>query len=136
MSTQAAVPQDPAQRGRQIRRLRMPDRFYLPRRLANGLKVRDVMPWRDAVEYVTDGEKIGMRMFDGEVLWVTGRQEALLPAFREEFEGVDVDEVLRGLQGYARLRPRLKYLWQEDIAALEDLLAEREESNPFEPARR
>ena len=110
-----------------IRRIRLPDRFYLPRRLANGLKVRDVMPWRDAVEYVTDGETIGMRMFDGEVLWVTGRQEVLLPAFREEFEGVDVDEVLRGLQGYARLRPRLKYLWQEDIAALEDLLAEREE---------
>lgn len=111
----------------EVRRIRLPDRFYLPRRLTNGLKVRDVMPWRDAVEYVTDGETIGMRMYDGEILWITGRQEALLPAFREEFEGVDVDEVLRGLQGYARLRPRLKYLWQEDIAALEDLLAEREE---------
>ena len=110
-----------------VRRVRLPDRFYLPRRLRNGLKVRDVMPWRDAVEYVTDGTTIGIRMYDGEVLSITGRQEALLPAFREEFEGVDIDELLRGLQGYARLRPRLKYLWQEDIAALEDLLAEREE---------
>ena len=65
----------------------------------------------------------------------TGRQEVLLPAFREEFEGVDVDDVLRGLQRYARLRPRLKYLWQEDIAALEDLLAEREEEWPAQAPR-
>src|SRR5690606_12116750 len=74
---------------RQVRRLRLPDRFYLPRRLANGLKVRDVMPWRGAVEYVSDG-RIGMRMQDGEVLWITERQESLLSAFREEFDGVDV----------------------------------------------
>lgn len=113
----------------EIRRVRLPERFYLPRRLANGLKVRDVMPWRDAVEYVSDGETIGMRMYDGEVLWITGRQETLLPAFREEFEGVDLDEVLRGLQHYAKGRPRLKYLWQEDMAALEDLRAEREEES-------
>ncbi len=85
------------------------------------------MPWRDAVEYVSDGERVGIRMYDGEVLWITSRQESLLPAFREEFEGIDVDELLRGLQLYARLRPRLKYLWQQDIAALEDLIAEREE---------
>ena len=120
----------------ELRRIRLPDRFYLPRRLANGLKVRDVMPWRDAVEYVTDGEKIGMRMYDGEVLWITMRQESLLPSFREEFEGVDLDDVLRGLQDYARLRPRLKYLWQEDIAALEDLLAEREEGDLLGTFRR
>lgn len=126
MNTQTAV-ESSRSVARELRRIRLPDRFYLPRRLANGLKVRDVMPWRDAVEYVTDGATIGMRMYDGKVLRITGRQESLLPAFREEFEGVDIDEVLRGLQGYARLRPRLKYLWQEDIAALEDLLAEREE---------
>jgi hypothetical protein len=127
MSTQPVVETSREAGSETLRRIRLPDRFYLPRRLANGLKVRDVMPWRDAVEYVTDGATIGMRMYDGEVLWITGRQESLLPAFREAFEGVDIDELLRGLQGYARLRPRLKYLWQEDIAALEDLLAEREE---------
>ena len=126
MSMQTAV-ESSRRRAEGLRRIRLPDRFYLPRRLANGLKVRDVMPWRDAVEYVTDGTTIGIRMYDGVVLSITGRQEALLPAFREEFEGVDIDELLRGLQGYARLRPRLKYLWQEDIAALEDLRAEREE---------
>ena len=109
------------------RRIRLPEHFYLPRRMTNGLRVQDVMPWRDAVEYVSDGERIGIRMHDGEVLWITSRQESLLPAFREEFEGVDVDDLLRGLQLYARLRPRLKYLWQQDIAALEDLIAEREE---------
>jgi hypothetical protein len=111
----------------EVRKIQLPERFYLPRRLPNGLKVRDVMPWRDAVEYVTDGETVGMRMYEGEVLWITGRQEALLPSFREEFEGVDLDEVLRGLHRYAKGRPRLKYLWQEELAALEDLRAEREE---------
>lgn len=135
MSMRTAVVGSGEGQDRVLRRLRLPDRFYLPRRLANGLKVRDVMPWRDAVEYVTDGERIGMRKYDGEVLWITGRQEVLLPAFREEFEGVDVDDVLRGLQRYARLRPRLKYLWQEDIAALEDLLAEREEEWPAQAPR-
>ena len=110
-----------------IRRIRLPERFYLPRRLANGLKVRDVMPWRDAIEYVSDGKTVGMRMFDGEIVWVTGRQETLLPAFREEFDGVDLDDVVEGLRRYIRQRPRLKFLWQQDLAALEDLRAEREE---------
>ena len=114
----------------EVRRIRLPERFYLPRRLPNGLKVRDVMPWRDAVEYVSDGETIGMRMYDGGILWITGHQETLLPSFREEFEGVDLDDVLRGLKRYARARPRLKYLWQEGLAALEDLRAEREEDSP------
>ena len=113
-------------RNRRIRKIRLPDRFYLPRRLPNGLKVRDVMPWRNAVEYITDGEAIGMRMHDGEILWIKGRQEALLEAVREDLEGVDLHALVRGLQEYTRLHPRLKYLWQEDIAALEDLLAERE----------
>jgi hypothetical protein len=111
-----------------IRRIRLPERFYLPRRLANGLKVRDVMPWRDAVEYVSDGKTVGMRMFDGEIVWITGRQETLLPAFREEFDGVDLDDVVEGLRGYIRGRPRLKFLWQQDLAALEDLRAERQEA--------
>ena len=110
-----------------VRRVRLPDRFYLPRRLRNGLKVRDVMPWRDAVEYVSDGSSMGMRMHDGEIVWITERQEMLLPAFREEFEGVDLDDVVEGLRRYIRQRPRLKYLWQQDLAALEDLRAEREE---------
>ena len=111
-----------------VRRIRLPDRFYLPRRLANGLKVRDVMPWRDAIEYVSDGETVGMRMYDGDVLWITGRQETLLPAFREEFDGVDLDDVVTGLEQYIKRRPRLKFLWQQDLAALEDLRAERDEA--------
>lgn len=112
-----------------VRRIRLPDRFYLPRRLANGLKVRDVMPWRDAIEYVSDGETVGMRMYDGDILWITGRQETLLPAFREEFDGVDLDDVVAGLEQYIKRRPRLKFLWQQDLAALEDLRAERDEGH-------
>jgi hypothetical protein len=112
-----------------VRRIRLPERFYLPRRLPNGLKVHDVMPWRDAVEYVSDGEMVGMRMFDGDILWITGRQETLLPAFREEFDGVDQDDVMEGLKRYIKRRPRLKFLWQQDLAALEDLCAEREEGH-------
>ena len=86
------------------------------------------MPWPGALEYVTDGTSLGMRMRDGRILWITSSQEMLLPAFREEFAGVDVDAVLEGLHHYARIHPRLKYIWQEDLAALEDLVAEREES--------
>jgi hypothetical protein len=122
-----AAPTRRNERPDRVRRIRLPDRFYLPRRLANGLKVRDVMPWRDAIEYVSDGETVGMRMYDGDVLWITGRQETLLPAFREEFDGVDLDDVVAGLEQYIKRRPRLKFLWQQDLAALEDLRAEREE---------
>ena len=122
-----AVPARLNERPASVRRIRLPDRFYLPRRLANGLKVRDVMPWRDAIEYVSDGETVGMRMYDGDILWITGRQETLLPAFREEFDGVDLDDVVTGLEQYIKRRPRLKFLWQQDLAALEDLRAEREE---------
>ena len=125
-SASAAAPRL-KERPASVRRIRLPDRFYLPRRLANGLKVRDVMPWRDAIEYVSDGETVGMRMYDGDVLWITGRQETLLPAFREEFDGVYLDEVVAGLEQYIKRRPRLKFLWQQDLAALEDLRAEREE---------
>lgn len=110
----------------EIRAIRLPDRFYLSPRQADAA-AGDVMPWPDAVEYVTDGSAIGMRMTDGRVLWMTTSQDELLPAFREEFQGVDVEPVLDGLRRYARLHPRLKYLWQEDLAALEDLAAEREE---------
>lgn len=111
-----------------VRAIRLPDRFYLARTDDDGATTRDLMPWPDAVEYVTDGTAIGMRMVDGQVLWMTTSQEERLPAFREEFDGVDVESVLEGLRSYARLHPRLKYLWQEDLAALEDLAAEREET--------
>lgn len=110
----------------EVRAIRLPDRFYLadPR---NPGAARQTMPWPDALEYVTDGSAIGMRMIDGQVLWLTTSQDELLPEFREEFDGVNVASVLEGLRRYARLHPRLKYLWQEDLAALEDLAAEREE---------
>ena len=111
----------------EIRAVRLPDRFYVARRREDGTATRDTMPWPDAVEYVTDGSALGLRTVDGQVLWMTTSQEELLPAFRDEFDGVDVESVLRGLRTYTRLHPRLKYLWQDDLAALEDLAAEREE---------
>lgn len=118
------APQSPT-----IRRVDLPDRFYRSHTGADGPRAsRQQMPWRDALEYVTDGTDLGMLMRDGRVLWITSSQDILLPAFREEFAGVDVDAVLEGLHHYARLHPRLKYIWQEDLAALEDLVAEREES--------
>lgn len=45
-----------------------------------------------------------------------------------------VDAVRDGLQRYARIHPCLEDIWQEDLAAMEDLAAEREEAEGNAPS--
>lgn len=53
-----------------IRTIQLPPSFYLPRRTIGGGEVRDVMPYVDAVAYVTDGFRYGLHYEDGTVDWL------------------------------------------------------------------
>lgn len=55
---------------REVRPIRLPDSFYLPRRTIGGGEVRDVMPYVDAVAYVTDGFRYGVHYEDGTIDWL------------------------------------------------------------------
>ncbi|HEU0053186.1 MAG TPA: hypothetical protein VFQ39_08405 [Longimicrobium sp.] len=109
------------------RPIRLPDRFYLPRTDALGREVRDVMPWEGATSYATDGERLGVQYGDGHVAWLgngplaeaAGQSLPAADSLREDFEGVDVDALLRGLRSYMDLHPILKTVWREDMENLE-----------------
>lgn len=105
----------------EIWRVRLPERFYLPRHTREGGEIRDAVPWDEAADYVTDGERYGVLFRDGRVWWFTpDRAEQ----FRRDFEGVDLDALIAGLQQYIRQRSRLESSWSEDIEALERLRRE------------
>lgn len=55
---------------RKIRRIRLPDSFYLPRRSTGGGEVRDVLPYVGAVAYVSDGFRYGLCYEDGTIDWL------------------------------------------------------------------
>lgn len=108
----------------EIWRVRLPERFYLPRPTREGGEVRDAVPWEAAADYVTDGERYGVLFHDGRVWWFeTGREER----FRRDFEGVDLDALVEGLHEYARQRRGLESAWSEDMEALERV---RREADP------
>src|SRR3712207_6845224 len=50
--------------------VRLPDCFYLPRASRFGIEIRDVMPWADAISYVTDGTRFGVEFRDGSLVWL------------------------------------------------------------------
>lgn len=102
----------------QIRRVRLPDRFYLPRRTYSGQEIFDVVPWDGAVDYVTDGERYGVLLGSGDVRWL---EESRMEQFAEDFEGVDLEALVDGLQEYCRRYRLLQTLWKEDLEALEQL---------------
>lgn len=115
----------------EVRPLRMADRFYLARKDHFGADVYDVMPWENATEYVTDGERIGVRFQDDTVLWApTDEEIALREQFREDFSGVDIDALLQGLQAYAGYHSRLKDIWQRDLGVLQELRSESRLEGP------
>lgn len=47
--------------------------------------------------------------------------EARLAAFRTEFQDVDLDALLRGLESYTERHPILKPIWRADLEALDRL---------------
>lgn len=55
---------------REIRRIRLPEQFYAPRRTLGGGIVRDAMPIEGALAYVTDGERYGVLYNDWSVDWL------------------------------------------------------------------
>ena len=52
------------------RSVRLHSRHYDPRQTPGEGTVYDVVPWPDAVEYVTDGHHVGVRFGDGSVTWL------------------------------------------------------------------
>lgn len=101
-----------------IRGVRLPDRFYLPRRTYSGQEIFDVLPWEGASEYVTDGERYGLRMTDGSIRWL---EESREQRFAEDFAGVDLDALVEGLHEYCRRYRVLQSVWREDLELLEQL---------------
>lgn len=110
-----------------MRAVRLPDRFYLPRRSYSGQEIFDVVPWEGATDYVTDGERYGVLMADGEVRWL---EESRSDQFADDFAGVDLEALIEGLHEYCRRYRILQTLWQEDLATLEQLRNGGRESPP------
>jgi hypothetical protein len=101
-----------------IRPVRLPDRFYLPRRSYSGQEIFDVVPWDGATDYVTDGERYGVRMGDGGIRWF---EESRSEQFADDFAGVDLEALVSGLEEYCRRYRVLQSLWREDLEALQEL---------------
>jgi hypothetical protein len=102
----------------QIRPVRLPDRFYLPRRSYSGQEILDVVPWEGAIDYVTDGQRYGVRMRDGAIRWL---EESRAEQFAQDFAGIDLDTLVDGLQEYCRRYRVLQNIWKEDLDALQEL---------------
>jgi hypothetical protein len=102
----------------QIRPVRLPDRFYLPRRSYSGQEIFDVLPWEGAVHYVTDGERYGVLMEDGTTRWF---EESRAEQFAADFAGVDLEALVDGLQEYCRRYRVLQSIWRQDLEALQQL---------------
>ena len=107
-----------------IRTVRLPDRFYLPRRSYSGQEIFDVVPWDGASDYVTDGQRYGILMTDGSIRWL---EESRAEQFAEDFAGVDLTTLVAGLQEYCRRYRVLQALWKEDLDLLEQLRTARED---------
>lgn len=101
-----------------VRPVRLPDRFYLSRRTYSGQEIFDVVPWDGAVEYVTDGDRYGVRMSDGSIRWF---EESRSERFAEDFAGIDLEALVEGLQEYTERYRILQELWREDLEALREL---------------
>lgn len=112
------MPSTPVQHVADIREIRLPDSFYLPRTTWSGTEVRDVVPWDGATDYVTDGDRYGVRFQDSRIVWF---EESREDRFREDFEGIDLDQLVAGLRKYVRQNHMLKSIWREDIETLERL---------------
>lgn len=129
---QAAAELHAAETG-QIRPVRLPDAFYLPRWHPAGHEVRDTLPWADAVEYVSDGIRYGMRLREGDIRWFEEQPRQLMDLLGEDFRDVDLDGIISGLKEYIAQRDPLPLDLAQEVAALEAVLIERRRS-AAEPA--
>jgi hypothetical protein len=111
----------------EIRAIRLPDRFYLSRRSYSGQEIFDVLPWEGAKEYVTDGERYGIRMYDGSVRWL---EESRIERFKEDFAGVDLQALIDGLNEYTTRYRILRDIWKEDLDALQELRSRDTDPEP------
>lgn len=118
----------------QIRPVRLPDAFYLPRWHPAGHEVRDTLPWADAVEYVSDGLRYGMRLTQGDIRWFEEQPRQLMDLLGDDFQDVDLAGIVQGLKEYIARRDPLPLDLAEEVAALEAVLIERRRSAPAEPA--
>lgn len=116
-----------------IRPVRLPDAFYLPRWHPSGHEVRDTLPWSDAVEYVSDGLRYGMRLHDGDIRWFEEQPRQLMDLLGEDFQDVDLAGIVAGLKEYIARRDPLPLDLAQEVAALEAVLIERRRS-AAEPA--
>lgn len=116
-----------------IRPVRLPDAFYLPRWHPAGHEVRDTLPWSDAVEYVSDGIRYGMRLHDGDIRWFEEQPRQLMDLLGEDFQDVDLGGIVAGLKEYIARRDPLPLDLAQEVAALEAVLIERRRS-AAEPA--
>lgn len=117
----------------QIRPVQLPASFYLPRWDPSGREVRDVLPWPDAAEYVSDGIRYGMRMRDGSIRWFEKEPRQLMDLLGEDFEEVDLAGIVAGLKEYIAQRDPLPLGLAQEVAAMEAMLIERRRS-AAEPA--
>lgn len=86
----------------------LPDRFYLPNAITPG--ARDVVPWRDARSYVSDGTRFGLLHAGGAVVWLDSADHERL---RAGYTGEEYDLYWEALGEYLAYRTRLRELWQE-----------------------
>ena len=107
-----------------IRTVQLPAHFYLARASAHGGDPRDLPPWDDARDYVTDGARYGVRFESGEVLWFAGSDRFRVEELRADFAGTDLDAIVAGLRAYVADDERLRALWAGDLTALDRLRAE------------
>ena len=117
----------------QIRPVRLPAAFYLPRWHPAGHEVRDTLPWADAEEYVSDGIRYGMRLSTGDIRWFEEQPRHLMDLLEADFEDVDLDGIIAGLKEYIARRDPLPLDLAQEVAALEAILIERRRS-AAEPA--
>lgn len=82
----------------------------------------DKPPWEDAVDYVSDGRRYGVRFVSGTVRWFERPEDRLLEDLREDFRGVDVFDVVEGLKDYVTRQEELPLPLAVDIARLEAVL--------------
>src|SRR5690606_29618717 len=101
-----------------IRNVRLPDRFYLPRRTYSGQEIFDIVPWEGATDYVTDGRRYGVQLTNGAIRWF---EESAAERFADDFAGVDLESLIDGLHEYCRRYQVLQSVWKEDIDLLEQL---------------
>lgn len=66
-----------------VRTIRLNDDAYEPRQTIGGGTVRDLLPWEGATDYVTDGDRYGVRYSDGAIDWLGTSPES---AFGEGVE--------------------------------------------------